>query len=157
VQTVSFEWINVGDEDSRRKVRSHVIRESKQRQRVEALRIQKIKESSSRPLASANLRDTLVQQSRDENIATLHTVSKALWTLPRTVLEGAMDPFNRLPVNLNSTRDHGLVDHCTSTTSITTPSNDIPNQLTCLLLQILQCLSPSHSFYQIATMPHLGN
>ncbi|KAH9215869.1 fungal-specific transcription factor domain-containing protein [Leptodontidium sp. 2 PMI_412] len=108
--SLTFEFIDVEDKDARRKARSHVIREAKQRQKLETLRFQKNKEGTKRSLAPAVSRTKVLQPVLQE---TSVVAAKAVNFLPSisTVLEGLIDPFNQFPVKLTSGKDLGLVDH----------------------------------------------
>ncbi|PVH77910.1 hypothetical protein DL98DRAFT_573470 [Cadophora sp. DSE1049] len=117
--SVTFEFIDVGDKDARRKARSHVIREAKQRQKLETLRYQKNREGSKRSLAPAVIRTKPVQPNEEETTQNQNSLvaKNAVNFLPsiNTVLEGLIDPFNQFPVKLTSGKDLGLVDHYYST------------------------------------------
>lgn len=110
--SLSYEWIDVKDKDARRKARSHVIRESKHRQKLDTLRNQKIKEGSKRPLAPADAKTKTPQQGHQMELSILASHAHNYLPSVRTVLEGLIDPFNQFPIKLTSARDLGLVDHC---------------------------------------------
>jgi hypothetical protein len=125
--SVTFEWIDVEDKDARRKARSHVIRESKHRQKTEALRNQKLKEGNKRQLAPAEVKIKSSQQASPQNETSIVASQQgtpreemnivavnAHDYLPsvRNVLQGLIDPFNQMPAESMSSQDLGLVDHC---------------------------------------------
>lgn len=112
--SVSFEWINVEDKDARRKARSHVIRESKHRQKLEkTLRNQRLKDGGQRQLACAAIEPKSYEQGiSKETIALAGSDTRNYLPSVRTVLEGLVDPFNQMPAKLMTAKDLGLVDHC---------------------------------------------
>ena len=121
--SVTFEFIDVEDKDARRKARSHVIREAKQRQKLETLRYHKNREGNKRSLAPAVISTKTVQSNEVEITPNQNQllVKNAVSFLPsiNTVLEGLVDPFNQFPVKLTSGKDLGLVDHCKSWGNLT--------------------------------------
>lgn len=144
--SLTFEFIDVEDKDARRKARSHVIREAKQRQKLETLRFQKNKEGTKRSLAPAVSRTKVLQPVLQE---TSVVAAKAVNFLPSisTVLEGLIDPFNQFPVKLTSGKDLGLVDHC----KLQSYARQICSS-TKPPMQTTRRFGQSHFCYQIATI-----
>ena len=128
--SVTFEFIDVEDKDARRKARSHVIREAKQRQKLETLRYHKNREGIKRSLAPAVISAKVVQSDEETTRNQSQLLAKnGVNFLPsiNTVLEGLVDPFNQFPVKLTSGKDLGLVDHCKSRGNFTaSPSHLFP-------------------------------
>ncbi len=147
----SYEWIDVEDKDARRKARSHVIREAKQRQKLDTLRNQKIREGSKRPIAPAEVKAKISQQTQQHGPIILGRTSQNYLPSIRTILEGLIDPFNQFSTNMASSKDLGLVDHCKILTTLLSSRDHRGCKGTNSLTQIIPRFVLSHFCYRIVT------
>ena len=110
----AFEFISNEDEDGTRRAKSHAIKDFRRRQRLEWAGYQLKKQNSSRKKIVARSPPSVVDGTcRDRaRRPTIGTTPP----FPGSGLSkiGGFDPFNSLPVQLDSPKDLGLVHYCMS-------------------------------------------
>lgn len=113
--TAVFEWINVQDQDTTSRAKSHVRRELKRRQRAEGLRFQRLKEGSGHKLLLAGSSSQPEEDERTDNDGIVDLKVDTAASPPSHlifILNGTPEPFNAMPAKLDSNKDLLLINHC---------------------------------------------
>lgn len=118
----SFEWINVQEKDTTARIKSHVRRELQRRQKAKGLRFQQLREGSGKKLISAPSPVSPATKDGEELVEDKLQLPKVAIAAsasasppPLTILDGGrFEPFDVLPVKLNSHKDLGFIHHCMS-------------------------------------------
>ncbi|PVH82311.1 hypothetical protein DL98DRAFT_143460 [Cadophora sp. DSE1049] len=115
IEVRSFEFINSEDKDGTRRAKSHAVKDFKRRQKAEGVRFQRLRESGKKKAIAANPPPRRIEESssypRDRSSPPVLVPSPAL----AFASASSVDPFSHFPVQLNSTKDLGLIHHYHST------------------------------------------
>ncbi|KAG4432121.1 hypothetical protein IFR05_012395 [Cadophora sp. M221] len=114
IEVRSFEFINSEDKDGTRRAKSHAVKDFKRRQKAEGARFQRLRESGKKKAIAAN-----PPPKSGEDISYDQVRSSPPVVVPSPTLalagESSVDPFSHFPIQLNSSKDLGLIHHYHST------------------------------------------
>lgn len=153
IEVRSFEFINSEDKDGTRRAKSHAVKDFKRRQKAEGARFQRLRQSGKKKAIAAN-----PLPNSGEGISYDQVRSSPPVILPSPTLalagESSVDPFSHFPIQLNSSKDLGLIHHCMNTSQYLHSVCCTENVLT---IQTTVHLFRSHLRLPNATIVPFGN